>query len=53
MHPFTPFPLRICAEFFNAHRYLDESTSPQVQEIYDSLREMGSVNNLAQDYLLA
>ncbi|MCJ1473383.1 hypothetical protein MMC13_002034 [Lambiella insularis] len=53
VHPFTPLPLRICVEFFNAHRYLDESTSSQVQELYDSLREMGSVNNLAQDYLLA
>ncbi|MCJ1378977.1 hypothetical protein MMC17_002076 [Xylographa soralifera] len=53
VHPFTPLPLRICADFFNTHRYLDEAAASQVREIEAALGEIGSVNNLARDYLLA
>lgn len=51
VHPFTPLPLVLCADFFNTHRYLDESVDRQLQEILDALRDLTSVNNLAQDYL--
>ncbi|KAG0646229.1 transcriptional activator [Hyphodiscus hymeniophilus] len=53
VHPFTPLSLILCAEFFNSHRYLDESVETRIQEVHGVLREMGSVNNLAQNYFLA
>ena len=51
VHPFTPLPLVLCADFLNTHRYLDELVDTQVQEILDALRDLTSVNNLAQEYL--
>lgn len=51
VHPFTPLPLALCVDFFNTHRYLDESVDLQVEEILEVLRDLTNVNNLAQDYL--
>jgi hypothetical protein len=53
VHPFTPLSLAMCADFFTTHRYLDESVDSQVQEVLDVLKDMTTVNNLAQDYLLS
>jgi hypothetical protein len=51
VHPFTPLPLVICADFFNAHRFLDESVDTQAQEVLEALKDLSSVNNIAQEYL--
>ncbi len=51
VHPFTPLPLVICAEFFNTHRYLDKSVDMQVREVLEALRDLSSVNNIALEYL--
>lgn len=51
MHPFTPLPLILCAEFCNTHRSVDGSVEAQIQEIYRVLKEMSSVNNLARNFL--
>ncbi len=51
VHPFTPLPLVICAEFFTTHRYLDESVDVQVQGVLEVLKDLSSVNNIAQEYL--
>ncbi|KAL3426669.1 transcriptional regulatory protein [Phlyctema vagabunda] len=50
VHPFTPLPLVLSVEFFNVHRYLDESVDIQVHEVCETLRELRGVNNLAHDY---
>ena len=50
-HPFTPIPLSLCAEFFTTHRDLDEPYGLQLQEISEALRDLRSVNHLAEDYL--
>jgi hypothetical protein len=41
----------MCTDFFKTHRYLDETVDAQVQEILDVLKDITSVNNLAQEYL--
>ncbi|KFZ17735.1 hypothetical protein V502_04426 [Pseudogymnoascus sp. VKM F-4520 (FW-2644)] len=51
VHPFTPLPLGLCVEFFNAHRHLDEFVNKQAQEILQALNDLSTVNNLARDYL--
>jgi hypothetical protein len=51
IYPFTPLPLAMCTDFFKTHRYLDETVDAQVQEILDVLKDITSVNNLAQEYL--
>ena len=50
VHPFTPIPLLICAEFLTTHRYLDESIDVQVQGVLEVLKDLSSVNNIAQEY---
>lgn len=51
VHPFTPIPLFICAEFLLTHRDLDVSIDIQLEEILEALRDLKNVNNLANDYL--
>ena len=51
VHPFTPLPLLICAEFLTTHRDLDESVDVQVQGVLEVLKDLSSVNNIAQEYL--
>ncbi|OCL02954.1 citrinin biosynthesis transcriptional activator CtnR [Glonium stellatum] len=50
IHPFTPLPLSLCADFFMTHQDLDESLPLQLQEVLEALRELTTVNNLAQTY---
>ncbi|KAL8784616.1 MAG: hypothetical protein Q9213_003871 [Squamulea squamosa] len=51
VHPFTPLPLTLSVDFFNTHRWLDESVDAQIEDILEVLKDLTSVNNLAQDYL--
>ena len=51
VHPFTPIPLFLCAEFLLTHRNLDVSIDIQLEEILEALRDLKNVNNLANDYL--
>ena len=50
-HPFTPIPLFLGAEFFMTHRNWNEEFDPQLFEISEALRDLRSVNHLAQEYL--
>ncbi|KAK2603398.1 hypothetical protein N8I77_009860 [Diaporthe amygdali] len=50
VHPLTPIPLFICAEFL----YADRKTEPfgsQLQDLADALSQLKNVNNLEQSYL--
>ncbi len=51
VHPFTPIPLSLCAEFFISYRDLDDSFNVQLQDILEALRGMKRFNNLAQGFL--
>lgn len=48
VHPFTPIPLSLCAEFLNSHRHLDGSFASQLEHILEVLRSLKRVNNLAE-----
>ncbi|KAI4286649.1 MAG: hypothetical protein L6R35_004094, partial [Caloplaca aegaea] len=48
VHPFTPIPLSLCAEFLNSYRNLDDSFASQLEHILKALRSLKRVNNLAQ-----
>ena len=50
-HPFTPIPLFLGAEYFMTHGNWDERFDPQLHEITEALRDLKSVNHLAQEYL--
>jgi hypothetical protein len=43
--------LILCADFLTTHRYLDISIDMQLQEVLEALRDLKTVNNLAQDYM--
>ncbi|QKX55293.1 uncharacterized protein TRUGW13939_02385 [Talaromyces rugulosus] len=50
VHPFTPIPLCICAEFLNSRdRESDPSIGIQLQEILDALQYLKNVNALAKE----
>lgn len=50
VHPFTPIPLCICAEFLNSRdRDIDPSLSTQLQEILNALQYLKNVNTLASE----
>ncbi|OKL58352.1 hypothetical protein UA08_06013 [Talaromyces atroroseus] len=50
VHPFTPIPLCICAEFLNTRdREIDPSLSTQLQEILNALQYLKNVNTLANE----
>ena len=51
MHPFTPIPLCLCAEFFSLHRDLDTSFEMQLQHVLETLRGLKRFNNLAMTFL--
>nr|AGN71605.1 putative citrinin biosynthesis transcriptional activator CtnR [Monascus pilosus] len=51
VHPFTPLPLYLCAEFLSMYRSLDASFDAQLQEVQNALRNLQAVNNLARTYL--
>lgn len=51
VHPFTPIPLFLGAEFFMTHGNWHGGFDPQLHEISEALRDLRSVNHLAQDYL--
>ncbi|KAA6409142.1 MAG: transcriptional regulatory [Lasallia pustulata] len=48
VHPFTPIPLSLCAEFFTSYRDLDDSVYVQLHDILEALRSLRRFNNLAQ-----
>ncbi|KAI4120392.1 MAG: hypothetical protein LQ341_007549 [Variospora aurantia] len=48
VHPLTPIPLSLCAEFLNSYRNLDDSFASQLEHILKALRSLKRVNNLAQ-----
>ena len=50
-HPFTPVPLILCAEYFLACSGLENGFRLELSEVSEALRDLKSVNNLAQDYL--
>jgi len=50
VHPFTPIPLCICAEFLNSRdRDIDPSVNVQLQEILNALQYLKNVNTLASE----
>lgn len=50
VHPFTPIPLCICAEFLNTRdREIDPTIGIQLQEILDALQYLKNVNALAKE----
>ncbi|CRG91749.1 putative transcriptional regulatory protein C777,02 [Talaromyces islandicus] len=50
VHPFTPIPLCICAEFLNTRdREMDPTIGTQLQEILDALQYLKNVNALAKE----
>ena len=51
VHPFTPIPLSLCAEFFISYRDFDASVDVQLQDILKALRSLKGYNNLAQVFL--
>lgn len=51
VHPFTPIPLFIGAEYLINHRHGNEPVDPQLHDISEALRDLRSVNHLAQEYL--
>ena len=51
IHPFTPIPLSLCAEYLNSYRDLDDSFASQLQHILGALRGLKRFNNLAQGCL--
>ena len=50
-HPFSPIPLFLGAEFFMTHGNWHERFDGQLHEISEALRDLRSVNHLAQEYL--
>ena len=51
VHPFTPIPLSLCAEFLSSHRNIDDSFDVQLQHILEALRGLKRFNNLAEGFL--
>lgn len=50
VHPLTPIPLCICAEFLNSRdRDIDPSVNAQLQEILNALQYLKNVNTLASE----
>ena len=50
VHPFTPIPLCICAEFLSSRdRDIDPSVNAQLQEILNALQYLKNVNTLASE----
>ncbi|EED13248.1 conserved hypothetical protein [Talaromyces stipitatus ATCC 10500] len=50
VHPFTPIPLCICAEFLNSRdRDVDPTVNAQLQEILNALQYLKNVNTLANE----
>ncbi|EED18009.1 conserved hypothetical protein [Talaromyces stipitatus ATCC 10500] len=51
IHPFTPLILAKCMEFYKSNQNLDEITQAAVKQIYELLRHISKVNNIAVEYL--
>ncbi|KAE8148526.1 fungal-specific transcription factor domain-containing protein [Aspergillus avenaceus] len=51
IHPFTPIPLSLCADFFNAYRDPNTTFSAKLQEIFHELRNLRCVNSLSDKIL--
>ncbi|KAH8692012.1 fungal-specific transcription factor domain-containing protein [Talaromyces proteolyticus] len=50
VHPFTPIPLCICAEFLSTRdREIDPKIETQLQEVLDALQYLKNVNALAKE----
>ncbi|CEJ61681.1 hypothetical protein PMG11_10205 [Penicillium brasilianum] len=50
VHPLTPIPLLLCAEFLYNEMH-NETFQPRLQELFHVLRELKNVNNPEQSYL--
>lgn len=50
-HPLTPIPLFLGAEYFMTHGNGDGAFDSQLHAISEALRDLRSINNLAQEYL--
>ncbi|KAL2810518.1 fungal-specific transcription factor domain-containing protein [Aspergillus granulosus] len=46
IHPFTPIPLSLCADFFNAYRDPNTTFYTKLQEIFQALQNIKIVNSL-------
>ncbi|KAH8799831.1 fungal-specific transcription factor domain-containing protein [Xylogone sp. PMI_703] len=50
VHPLTPIPLFLCAEFLSAHGDHETSSSIQFNKVVQALLDLSCVNNLATIY---
>ncbi|KAI0840337.1 fungal-specific transcription factor domain-containing protein [Hypoxylon sp. FL0890] len=46
VHPLTPIPLSLCAEFFGSYRELGDTYSKQLQDITEAMHGLMSFSNL-------
>jgi len=51
VHPFTPFPLYIAAQFLFSRQHDREPLDSKLQKIQDTLRNLRRASSLAEDYL--
>ncbi|KAK4498657.1 hypothetical protein PRZ48_009167 [Zasmidium cellare] len=52
LHPFTPLPLFICADYLRNRSSVDMDASTKLTEVLVQLQHMASINNVAKNYVL-